>query len=74
MKMRVRKAFKGACHVGWKKTVGGTSWFLGYGTAVANDFGVDPEGNGQDNGGGRRLAAAVGGNALHILVRDLPAY
>ncbi len=44
------------------------------GPALGGWVGVYPEGNGQDDVVGQRLAAAVGGHALHVLVRDLPAY
>ena len=32
MKVHISRAFKGSKHIGWKKTVGGRVWFLGYGT------------------------------------------
>jgi len=32
MSTRISKAYRGSEHIGWKKTVGGREWFLGYGT------------------------------------------
>jgi hypothetical protein len=40
------------------------------GPALNGWVGVYPEGNGQDHTVGERLAAAVGGHALHLLVHD----
>src|SRR5688500_16926566 len=37
MKTRISKAYRGKKHIGWKKTVGGRSWFLGYGTSPADE-------------------------------------
>ena len=37
MKVRISRAFKGSKHIGWKKTVGGRVWFLGYGTSPADE-------------------------------------
>lgn len=37
MKTQISKAFRGKEHVGWKKTIGGRSWFLGYGTTAADE-------------------------------------
>lgn len=35
MATRISKAFRGKKHVGWKKTIGGREWFLGYGITPA---------------------------------------
>jgi hypothetical protein len=40
------------------------------GPALNGWVGVYPEGNGQDHKVGHRIAAAVGGHALHVLVHD----
>jgi hypothetical protein len=37
MKTRVSKAYRGKEHIGWKKTVAGREWFLGYGTSPAHE-------------------------------------
>jgi integrase len=37
MKTRISKAYRRNEHVGWKKTVGGREWFLGYGTSPADE-------------------------------------
>lgn len=37
MKTRISKAYRGEQHIGWKKTVGGREWFLGYGTSPADE-------------------------------------
>jgi hypothetical protein len=37
MKTRISKAYRGKDHVGWKKTVAGREWFLGYGTDPAHE-------------------------------------
>jgi hypothetical protein len=37
MKVQISKAYKGTKHVGWKKTIGRRSWFLGYGTSPADE-------------------------------------
>jgi hypothetical protein len=37
MKTRVSKAYRGKQHVGWKKTVAGREWFLGYGTSPGDE-------------------------------------
>ena len=37
MKTQISKADKGNKHVGWKKTVGGEEWFLGYGVTAGDE-------------------------------------
>src|SRR4051794_39142901 len=37
MATRISKAYRGSEHIGWKKTVGGREWFLGYGIAGASE-------------------------------------
>ena len=37
MKTRISKAYRGSEHVGWKKTVAGREWFLGYGTSPSDE-------------------------------------
>jgi hypothetical protein len=37
MKTRISKAYRANQHVGWKKTVGGREWFLGYGISPSEE-------------------------------------
>lgn len=37
MKTRISKAYRGDKHIGFKKTVGGHEWFLGYGTSPGDE-------------------------------------
>jgi hypothetical protein len=37
MKTRISNAYRANKHIGWKKTVGGHEWFLGYGTSPADE-------------------------------------
>jgi hypothetical protein len=34
---RISKAYRGSQHVGWRKTVAGRDWFLGYGTTPSDE-------------------------------------